>query len=659
MNKLFSLLFYACFCLITFTFLGLTFGIKIALVGLAILIYCFYLLQEKPFKIIVSYIKRSMSKLLAIKINKSFLTSNLLKFKGITVGNKLKYLKKLFLNKSFYIFLSIFVLGNIALYSVTYNNQESLALNEKIYDTNVYLTNVVSEDLLLDKFNNEPYSSSQGYLIYSFLLLGLMLSIEFYILGSTIAYRKHSPKIYLVFYFLILQILVIFPPLVTNIASSHIISTLNAQAKVETAKQITLLSNNDSRRQLSIISSPEEIKKTLGQSSTPPIIVDEQTDSQAVIQSFQIQDKDTFYRVVIIPRYLLTQNDLNLTFDALLFPNNVLVIKKATRDLLSNILPILSIKIVDSEMGQFLISKKEPIFNVLSDDAYNIIQTQKIEERKSLYLKYINDLKSSLADANRFIPQNQVDIKSLEKEKADYINRTNDILRDCESLYSIDECKRWRDIVSNNIASYDEDLKSINEDLQTWLYLKPRLTNKLQQITKNYEEFLKFPITPELQAAVFNIPNQIYIKYYSEGDLIKRPSDYINAGLHEYLHFEAYKSLAYLPLFIDEGITDYLANKLIDKYSSSQEVAYHYPDEILIVQEIIKHIPEDKLIGAYFNQSENELKNLFESYYLKGTYKEFVSMGEDLTYMDANDFEGRKQASEAIVQFLTSSIEVN
>ncbi len=313
-------------------------------------------------------------------------------------------------------------------------------------------------------------------------------------------------------------------------------------------------------------------------------------------------------------------------------------------------------KIVDKEMGQSLPNKKEPIFNVLSDDAYNIIQTQKIEERKALYLKYINDLKSSLVDADHYIPLDQANIKALEKEKADYINRTNDILRDCESLYSIDDCRRWRDIVGNNISSYDNDLKAINEDLQTWLYLKPRLSNKLQQLTINYENFLKFPITPELQAAIFNSPNRIYIKYYIEGDSIPRPSDYIEVSLHEYLHYQAYKSSGYLPSFIEEGITDYLANKLIDKYSSSQETAYHYPDEILIIQELIKHIPEDKLISSYFIQSEDEFQKLLETYYTKGTYKEFKSMGEDLTYMDTNDFEGRKQASEDIVLFLTSKL---
>ncbi len=216
-----------------------------------------------------------MPKLLTIKINKSFLTGVLLKLKKIIVGNKSKYLKKLFLNKSFYVFLSIFVLGNIAIFGITYNNQRSLALNEKVYDTNIYLTNKTSEDLISDQFNSEANSSSQGYLIYSFLLLGLMLGIELYILGSTIAHRKRAPKVYLVAYFLLLQVLVIFPPLVASLTSSRLIFTLNELAKVQTAKQITLLLNSDSRRQLAIISSSEEIKDTITKSVTPPTIVDE------------------------------------------------------------------------------------------------------------------------------------------------------------------------------------------------------------------------------------------------------------------------------------------------------------------------------------------------------------------------------------------------
>ena len=663
------LIFNALLVIVFFCIIGVSFGINAGLMCSLILILLLYFFQN-ALKNAIKYPKNLASKILKLPFkiinlccrkftllinNKILLRDIPSKLKRKIDGNKPQYFKKFFCHKPFYIFLAFFVLGNVVLCRVTYNSQKSLALNEKVYGTNVDISNITSGDLLSDKFNSEPYSSTQGYLIYAFLFLGLMLGAELFILGSTIAYKKHSPKLYLLFYLIVLQILAISPVFVVALAPEHVISSLNRRAGADVAKQIALLSSNDGLKQLSIISSPVEIKNSISQSSTPPKIIDEQADSQAIIQSLQIQEKDTFYRVVILPRYLLTQEGLTITFDAYLFPNNVLVIKKATRDLLSNIIPVLSLKIVDSEMGKALTNKKEPIFSILSDDAYNLVLTQKVEERKTKFINYINDLKSSIADANYYIPRDQANIKSLEQEKIDYKNRTDGVLKDCESLYPIEDCKRWRDIVSKNIASYDDDLKTISEDLQTWLYLKPRLTSNLQQVTISYEKFLKFPITPELQAGVFNIPDHIYLKYYSEGDLIPSPSDYVHVGLHEYLHYEAYKQSFYLPSFIDEGITDYLASRLINKYSFNQEIIFHYPDEVSIIQELTKNIPEDKLISVYFSQSEKEFEKLFDSYYSKGTYKELVTMGEDLTYLDAFDREGRERARAEIVQFLISN----
>lgn len=580
------------------------------------------------------------------------------KFKRKVVGKKTQYFKKLFCNKRFYIFLAAFAAGNISLYSITYSDQKSLALNEPVIESNINITNNTAGNLLSEKFNAVPYSSTQSYTIYCFLFLGLMLGIEVFILVSTIAKRKHFPKLYLLFYFLVLQPIVIVPAIVVILVPESVVSNLNKLAKTDVTKQITLLSTPNGLKQLSIISNSAGIKNSIGQSPTPPKIIDEQSDSQAIIQSLQIQKKDTFYRVVIIPKYLLTQSNLTITFDALLFPNNVLVIKKATRDLLSNILPVLSAKIVDNGIEKSLTNKKEPLFSVLSDDAYNIIQTQKADERKAKFLSYINDIKSSIADANHYIPLDQTNIESLQAERTAYKNKTDAILKDCDSLYTVEDCNGWRGIVSKNLASYDDDIKSTNEDLQIWLYLKPRLTNNLQLATTSYEKFLKFPITPELQAAVFDNPDHIYLKYYSEGDILPPPSDYVEVGIHEYLHYEAYNPSDYLPSFIDEGITDYLATKLVDKYVSSQEITFHYPDEVSIIQELIKTIPEDKLVGAYFNQSESGFQKLFESYYPKGSYKEFKSMGEDLTYMDAFDLNGRKQAGMNIIQFLSSNVKV-
>lgn len=598
----------------------------------------------------MKYIKRFKKILKKIVLN-----TTLLKIKQKIVGDKPQKLKRLFCNKSFYVFITMFLTLNILLYAVIYKEQKSLALNQQTFESNIDIINSDPSIILSDAFNAEPNSLTKEYTIYLFLFLGLMLGIESYILLSTKDIRKQHQKRYLLLYFLILQPLVIVPAFIPTHVSNHVVYNLTKLAKIDVTKEVLLLSNSDSLKQLSIASSPIEIKARITQSSEPPKIIDEQVDGQIVIQSLQIQDKDTFYRAVIIPKYLLTQNKLTLNFDAYLFPNNVLVIKNATIEMLSNILPLLSSKIINREIEKTLINKSEPIFEVLTDEAYNLVQERRIEERKIKFINYINEIKSSIADANKYIPKDQADIKSLEQEKIAYTNRADGILKDCESLYPLEDCKQWRTIVSNNIASYDSDLKLVNEDLQTWLYLKPRLTTDLQQAMISYEKFLEFPITPELQAGVFNYPSNIYLKYFAKGDLTPSPTDYIESSLHESLHYYAYKSSNFLPVFIDEGITDHLAYRIIKKYSFNQSVVTGYPQEVSIIQELIRNIPEEELVKAYFSQSEKEFEKLFDKYYMKGTYKKFVSMGDNLTYLDAFDFEGRQQETTEIIQFLVSS----
>lgn len=571
-------------------------------------------------------------------------------------GNKrLSYFRSLISNRAFYFFLIIFIIGNISLYHITYTDQRSLALNDKVFENTTDLTTAYPENLLSDKFNSEPHASTPKYSYYALLFLGLMLGTELFVIASIIFLRKHSPKRYLLFYLLGMQLLVITPALVVGFTPDRVIADLNTQAKSDIAKQINLLSSSDGQKQLSVKSTPEEIRDSIIQSSTPPKVIDEQPDSQALIQSLQIQDKDTLYRVVILPRYVLSQESLGLNFDSYLFPNNTLVIKKPSKDLLANILPSLTWKIIEIELGEVVKDKKTPKFSILSDDAYNIVQTQKSEKIKLEFLSYFSEVKSSLADANYYIPLLQTQKKSLEEERVSYKTRTDRLLSECRGSYSVEDCKPVEDVINKNIASIENDLRLTNEALQIWIDVKPKLAYNLQQAQANYEKFLKFPITPELQAGVFNPPDAIYLKYYSEGEIIPSPSDYLSASLHEHFHYQAYSPAVFLPSFLDEGLTDYLASKLVKKYSFRQDLSVHYPEEIAIIQELLKTIPENKLLTAYFNQSGVEMERLIDSYYSKGTYKELKIKGEILTYTDPSDIQAKEQITKEIIELLSTN----
>lgn len=573
--------------------------------------------------------------------------------KKIVNINKLRNFKNIFKNKSLNLFLILIIFINVALYKSAFNSKKSLATNHKIYESSINLGTANLEGLLLDKFNVEPNVSTSEYNNYVLLLIASPLVIELFALWKIVyGFRHRRPKKYLFLHFLTLQLFLAIPFTIAIITPSHVIADLEKQAQQDIVKQVSFLSSAEGLKQLSVKATPSEILGGILLSSDPPKIIDEDTDSQAVIQSFKIEEKDTFYRAVILPRQVLIKGDWSLNFEAFLFSNNVLVIEKPSRQFLALTLPVLSKKIVEGEVNTIAKDKKEPAFNVLSEGDYNVVQNEKSEKIKAEFLSYINDVKSSLADANKYIPILQSDKKSLEEERVSYKSRADKALAECKGYFGADGCRNEEDIVTKNIESIESDLRITNDNLQGWSDLKPKLVYALQLTQVAYEKFLKFPLTPELQAGVFDPPDTIYIKYYSSGDNLPSPTNYVQTGVHEYLHSWTYNTSLLLPTFLDEGFTDYLTLNSVQRYSNKQNIQTNYPEEVFVIQELIKTVPEDKLIASYFNQSESEIEKLIDSYYSKGTYKNLKVEGEKLTYLDPFDKQAKEQVTSEIIELL-------
>ena len=90
------------------------------------------------------------------------------------------------------------------------------------------------------------------------------------------------------------------------------------------------------------------------------------------------------------------------------------------------------------------------------------------------------------------------------------------------------------------------------------------------------------------------------------------PSDYLHTALHEYLHYLSYNDYDFLPTFINEGFTDYLANKLTTKYSYRRDIPIRYAEEVAIIKKLTKAIPENALLITYFANSEQLFKILIK-----------------------------------------------
>lgn len=557
--------------------------------------------------------------------------------------------KKLFFNRIFLLFTFFLIIGNIYLFRQYILDIYAFALNEEVYSINNNFHSVDIESILFEKFFSTLTRNYAGGIT-----IGLILYTEiFTVITFILLIRKHYRKRVILPYLLIIQILSASLILLAfGFAPSIAIDSLNNEATEDIKKQLSLISSTEGLEQLSVESTPEGIKNKLLLSSDPPMIMDEYADVFAIIYSLDIKEEDTLYRAVILPKVISEKEEWGLSYNALLLPNNILVMKNPTRKLLNEVLPTLSMKIIEKEMSKYIKNKRQPNFAVLSDDAYDIVQNQKIDKVKDDYINRIAQIKKEITEADNYIQSLSLTIASLEQEKSSYKNRADKALIDCREYFGAEGCRKEENIVARNMESIDNNLKSALEALQGWKNLRPKIASSLNITQKSYEDFLKFPITPEIQDGVFQPPDSIYVKYRTEGDNIPSPSDYLNVGIHEYLHYLSDNDGELLPTFINEGFTDYLANDLTKKYSYRAEIRLRYPEEVSIIKRLVKSIPENALLITYFDNSERLFETLINATYPKGTYEELLIKGESLTYLNIEDVNSREQILQEILTLL-------
>ncbi len=107
-----------------------------------------------------------------------------------------------------------------------------------------------------------------------------------------------------------------------------------------------------------------------------------------------------------------------------------------------------------------------------------------------------------------------------------------------------------------------------------------------------------------------------------------------------------------LPVFIDEGTTDYLAVVTIDSFLNRKTQYVDYVNEVEIIKKIVEITGDEKLREIYFSQDEGQLKKLIDDNLSKGKYEQIKSKGGLLSSVKFDDNTTRENYTKEIMELL-------
>lgn len=562
-------------------------------------------------------------------------------------------LKLLFLSKPAYFFYFVFIFLNILIFFIYFYNLTTFALNIKefaVADAYKYYPST----LLNDRFSCS--SGNQFFLCGSeiFLFLLLVLFVEVFAVWNTIHSRKKVHKLILILYLPVMQLFAILALLVLAYTPEAVFAYLSRQAQGEIKKSISVLNNPDEINKAGVETSPEEITSKIRSSSLKNFSIAESNPLKGAVLSYlkiPKKDKDTLYRAIIIPYKLDTSAaQKKLPFSVLLFPDNTLVVNRADKKNIERLVPVISTKMIIAEFNEEASLKNEPKMSFLNEIDYVVHQTRQEEKVKKEFEDFIDYLNNYIVEADSVIRTNQsiinsypVDKQRYQREHQEYIAKWGNWYQECKSELGNDPiCESGKTTIDSNIRSIEADINSVDEykkeaerNLSLQIVYKNDTLKDLAVAKQTYQDFLKNPVTAEFQDGVFNPPDSIYIRYYDKE--YKPLTYYLNTVIHEYLHAYSYNPDFKLEPFLDEGFTDFFKLVIEAKYIEPEAILVGYPDEVSIVEEMIKHLPEEKIIQFYFDQNQTGFQKLFVETYSPLDYENFILKGKNLLYASLKD----------------------
>lgn len=380
----------------------------------------------------------------------------------------------------------------------------------------------------------------------------------------------------------------------------------------------------------------ESIDESIKQMESPPKVVNAENDFQSKLVEAYVNDEiwqvGDFYKKRLYPSAPKVFSKINTNKENVVLVNDVLLFKELSREEVEEISGSLGRLYVKSYLENRYV-KSEPKVSVLGRQEYLSYREDQINERiselKDVYSEFkaeLSYLYSTISEAKQKIALNKASLENSISERQSayeycvnagyYSAYFNYFYR----YYSDEECQRewnkWTVIIQGfqkNINDWQNTLSWANSQVPVY------------KETLDYIDFIIGVNEDKKDLAVYELglfePEdniKIALDYTSSATL----ADYLSTLVHEYYHYTSYVSEEkILPLFFEEGLTEYFARKSVEQ---ELEVSTNlgYPVIVKVVDKMVDDLGEDRLKEYYLTKNEDGLISALNAEYGDSFYED-------------------------------------
>lgn len=272
-------------------------------------------------------------------------------------------IKKIYFNRIICFFLIIYFICNLIILRIYSTNLNTFALNIKLFYFSEF-QNTFPSKILSSKFDCNSSTTIKTCGLDYLLFIPLILFTEIITIWLIISNRKNIQKRFLILFIILQQLFPITTYIIYTLTPDKVLLNLALQANKDISNTVKLLNDSDRRQDANILDSTVKIKDKIEKESMIPKLIESHTEEEAIFQTLGISKNsiDTFYKAIVIPFQTYSPNNKTLkqklTFDVLLFPSNILMIRSFNRELIEQLMPVLSEKILKSDYGRYIGNKE-------------------------------------------------------------------------------------------------------------------------------------------------------------------------------------------------------------------------------------------------------------------------------------------------------------
>jgi len=265
---------------------------------------------------------------------------------------------------------------------------------------------------------------------------------------------------------------------------------------------------------------------------------------------------------------------------------------------------------------------QKPIVTYLDDQEYAPFKKKKQSEINE---EILSDFKATISSNEKIILEcktnDAANVKLIAEQESDY-------QKNCVVEVNYSNCAEFRQSINENKSRSQESV-SICQENKAVLTSQYKEFEELKADVEKEESSVLEKQKGELSGGMYlSGTRNIYMRLIPDQDSFR----YLSTLLHESFHYYS-RGGTELPIFINEGITEYATFKSFKL--SDYEIAdvSGYFNEVQTLMALLENIPEQEIMTAYFTNDAKMLETSFKKAFPGVSYETFLSKG-DIMYRE-------------------------